>query len=676
LRVVTSLPFRVVEIEHSWIPLADGCRLAARLWLPEGAEREPVPALLEYIPYGKREGTRERDEPMHRYFAGHGYAAVRVDLRGSGDSEGILRDEYLEQELRDGVEVIDWIASRPWCTGAVGMIGKSWGGFNALQIAERRPPALGGVISVCASDDRYADDAHYMGGCLLLENFRWGATLFALAAHPPDPALLGERWRPLWLARLAAAEPFALRWLEHPLRDEYWRHGSVAEDRSRIVCPVFAVGGWADGYTNAVPRLVAGLAAPCRGLVGPWGHVYPHQGVPGPAIGFLQEALRFFDHCLRGERGASDDPAYRVWMQESVPPADAHPRRAGRWVAEAGWPSPNVKPWRLFLDEDGLVEATVGDGAPLRHRSRQATGLTAGVWCGFGSARDMPGDQREDDARSLCFDSPPLAGRLEILGSPVLSLSLAVDRPVAFVAARLTAVAPDGTSTLVTYGVRNLTHDDAHATIRPVVPGERRVVTLALNDVACAFPAGHRVRLALATSHWPVVWPSPEPVTLTLFAGAGWLELPVRPPRPEDAALRAFPEPEAAPAPAVVDLDSHRVERRVERNPETGEVVIVTEHDLVDGRPSMSRIPAIDLQVGYGVRERMRIRDDDPLAALAETEHVSVLGRGDWSVRVETRQRITASAESFRLEAELRACEGEREVFARRWDERVPRRGV
>ena len=285
MRTIDTLPRELREIEHCWIPLADGCRLAARLWLPADAERRPVPAILEYLPYGKREGTRERDEPMHRYFAGHGFAAVRVDLRGTGDSDGLLSDEYLEQELRDGVEVIEWIASRPWCNGAVGMIGKSWGGFNALQIAALRPPALRGVISVCASDDRYADDAHYKGGCLLVENFRWGAALFSLIAHPPDPLIVGPGWRERWIERLEHAVPFAARWLRHPLRDAYWRHGSVGEAPARIACPVYAVGGWADGYTNAVPRLVAALPDRCQGLVGPWGHLYPHEGRPGPAIG-------------------------------------------------------------------------------------------------------------------------------------------------------------------------------------------------------------------------------------------------------------------------------------------------------------------------------------------------------------------------------------------------------
>ena len=192
MKTLTTLPEDVREIEHVWIPMPDGCRLAARLWLPARAEAEPVPAILEYVPYRKRDGTRLRDEPMHRWFAGHGYAAVRVDVRGCGESDGLLLDEYTEREHHDGLEVLRWIAAQPWCDGAVGMMGKSWGGFNALQVAALRPPELKAVLTVCSTDDRYADDVHYMGGCLLLENFSWAAVLFTIAAQPPDPQLYGD----------------------------------------------------------------------------------------------------------------------------------------------------------------------------------------------------------------------------------------------------------------------------------------------------------------------------------------------------------------------------------------------------------------------------------------------------------------------------------------------------
>jgi putative CocE/NonD family hydrolase len=455
VRIVTELPRRVREIEHCWIPLADGCRLAARLWLPEDAEAAaPVPALLEYIPYRKRDFTRARDEPMHRYFAGHGYAAARVDLRGSGESDGVLADEYLALEQADALEVIAWLAAQPWCNGRVGMIGKSWGGINALQIAACRPPALGAVITVCSTDDRYADDAHYMGGCLLNENFSWGSMLFTLNALPPDPALVGARWSAMWRARLEATLPFAERWLRHPHRDAYWRHGSVCEDPARIACPVYAVAGWADGYSNAVPRLLARLTVPRKGLIGPWAHVYPHDGVPGPAIGFLQEALRWWDTWLRDvDTGIMDEPMYRVWMQESVPPRAFYDVRPGRWVAEETWPSPRIVPRRLALNLMGL-HPQAGAEVAIPWRSPQTTGLAAGDWCAFGSEGEVPTDQRDDAGGSLTFDGAPLAEGLEILGAPVLTLALAVDRPCALVAVRMNDVAPDGSSTRVTYGVR------------------------------------------------------------------------------------------------------------------------------------------------------------------------------------------------------------------------------
>lgn len=314
---------RIRLIPNQWIPLADGCRLAARIWLPDNAEARPVPAVLEYIPYRKSDATATRDAPIHAYFARHGYASVRVDLRGSGDSDGILEDEYLPGEQRDGLEVLRWLAAQPWCTGRVGMIGKSWGGFNALQIAAHRPPELAAVISVCSTDDRYADDVHYRGGCLLAwDMLSWGSTMLAYSARPPDPAVVGERWRAMWLDRLDRTPPLVPTWLAHQRRDDYWKQGSVCEEYDAIACPVYMVGGWQDGYRNAVLRLLAGYPGPCKGLIGPWGHTYPHDGAPGPAIGFLQEALRWWDHWLRdADNGIMAEPRLRLWVQEAVEPA-------------------------------------------------------------------------------------------------------------------------------------------------------------------------------------------------------------------------------------------------------------------------------------------------------------------------------------------------------------------
>jgi putative CocE/NonD family hydrolase len=272
------------EIENTWIRLADGTRLAARVWMPADALQSPVPAVLEYLPYRKSDGTALADLSRHPYFARHGYAAVRVDLRGTGDSEGLLRGEYLPQEQDDAIEVLAWLERQPWCTGDVGMIGYSWGGFNGLQIAARHPPQLRAVITVASTDDRYLDDCHYMGGCLLgSDMLKWAASMLTYALQPPDPRWAGSLWRDKWLERLEKAPELSRDWVAHQLRDDFWKHGSVSEDHDAIECPVMVVGGWADAYTNAVPRLLASLRVPRLGIIGPWGHMMPHEGVPGPA---------------------------------------------------------------------------------------------------------------------------------------------------------------------------------------------------------------------------------------------------------------------------------------------------------------------------------------------------------------------------------------------------------
>jgi putative CocE/NonD family hydrolase len=665
MRVLDRFPHGVREIEHTWIPLRDGTRLAARMWLPEGVTR--APAVVEYIPYGKRVGTRERDEAMHRWLAGHGYAAVRIDLRGSGESSGVLGDEYLPREQEDGVEAIAWLAAQPWCSGAVGLIGKSWGGFNALQIAALRPPALRAIVTVCSTDDRYADDVHYMGGCLLNDNLWWGAVFFQLCAQPPDPALVGESWRAMWRERLEAAEPHPLRWIRHPLRDAYWRQGSVCEDYGAIECPVYAVGGWADAYRNAIPRLLAGLSVPARGLIGPWGHVYPHESAHH-SIGFLQESLRWWDTWLRGEvRGMAAEPALRVWM-----PA-AGDRAAGRWVGEASWPSARIEPTPFFLSPGRLARRpdAASAGARLEIRSPQTTGGAAGGWL-VESARD----QVEDDAHSLCFDSDPLPEGFELLGAPALTLAFASDRPLALVAVRLCEVSPDGVSTRVTYGLRNLTHGDDQAEWKPLVPGRLQEVTVRLSDIAHAFAKGHRIRLAISTTYWPLAWPSPEPVTLSVRCDGCRLVLPLRPPDPRDASLPAFAPAESAHSEGWEPLEKSEVTRRRDVDPVSGDVVSEMRAGYgAAGHVALGRCEPIDLEGGDGTRIETRIHESDPLRARAAMSQRTELRRDGWQVAVETDVTIHSTKDEMRVEARLSATESSREIFVRRWDERVPREG-
>jgi putative CocE/NonD family hydrolase len=673
MKVIDQFPHNVHVIENCWIPMSDGCHLAARIWLPADAETIPAPAILEYIPYRKRDFTRARDEPMHYYFAGHGYAAVRVDLRGAGDSDGFLLDEYLQQEQDDALKVIRWIAEQSWCSGAVGMMGKSWGGFNSLQVAARRPPELKAIITVCSTDDRYLDDVHYMGGCLLNENLTWGSVLMTYNAYPPDPELVGERWRAMWRDRLEHAVFFPAVWVEHPRRDDYWKHGSVCENYGAITCPVYAVSGWADAYSNAIPRLLAGLKAPRKGLIGPWAHLYPHDGVPGPAIGFLQEALRWWDHWLKDtDTGIMAEPMLSVWMQESVPPKPFYKHRPGRWVAETQWPSPRITHQRHWLDVGRLTSAPTVK-IQLDFRSPQTTGLGAGEWCGFGAPGEAPLDQRGDDGCSLTFDSEPLQERIEILGAPVATLKVAADQPVALIAVRLNDVARGGASTRVTYGLLNLTHRDGHEQPEPLEPGKRYLIRVMMNDVAHAFAAGHKMRLAISTSYWPIAWPAPQPVTVSLFTSESFVDLPVRPPDLRDAALRLFEPPERAAA-ETTELRPAPLKRIVERDRATNETIYTVSSGRgdLDGA-KLTRIKAIGLEVGHTMLKHFRIGEEDPGLAQAEVIQKTRFRRGAWKTRVETRTRFSSSPDDFLLEAELTAYEDDELFFTRTWTRRIKR---
>lgn len=653
MHVRTDFPRAVRELEHVWVPLSDGNRLAARIWLPEDAEEDPVPAVLEYIPYRKADWTWNRDAPIHPYFAGHGYASVRVDLRGSGDSDGILYDEYLEQEQDDAVEVLRWLGEQPWCTGRVGMFGISWGGFNGLQVAARRPPELGAVISLMSTDDRYADDVHYIGGALLaIDMLPWASSMLVWNATPPDFANRAEDWRETWLSRLRETPPYAEAWIDHQRRDEFWQHGSVCEDFGAIECPVYAIGGWVDGYSDAVFRLLEGLSGPRKGLVGPWAHGFPHDALPGPQMGFLQECLRFWDRWLRGrENGIDEEPELRAWMQDSVRASAELPERPGRWVAEDGWPPTGREPQVFALRGDGRLGGEAGAAQALSILGSQLCGLDSGLWCPYGGAADQATDQRMDDGLSLSFTSEPLEADTEILGFPEARLVVAADRPLAVVCVRLCDVAPDGASTLVTRGVLNLTHRDSHLEPVQLEPGKRYEATVRLNAIAHRFPAGHRLRVAISPTYWPWLWPSPEPVTLTVVAGESSVALPVREPQESDERLVPFGEPEAAPPLEMVELEAGTASRRVERDFVTGEAVLTYEHG--GGR----RVLPSGVELADGTTETFTIREGDPLSARVRCEQWVEIARGEIQTRVETDSEMWSDAESFHVRNRVRATE-------------------
>jgi uncharacterized protein len=667
--VVRDFPHSVRVVENTWITLSDGTRLAAKIWLPEDAEQHPVPGVLEFLPYRKRDGTAARDQLLYPYLAGHGYAGVRVDLRGHGDSEGLPEDEYTPQEQADGAEVIAWIAEQPWCTGAVGMHGISWGGFNSLQIAALRPPALRAIITLCSTDDRYADDVHYKGGLVLgLDMLHWATYMLLANAEPPDPEMVGaDRWRDLWLGRIDASQPLAEIWLEHQRRDAYWKQGSVIEDHSAITAAVYAVGGWQDGYTNAIPRLLEGLSCPRKGLIGPWGHHWPQSATPLPAIGFLQESLRWWDHWLKGiDNGIMREPMLRAWVQDSVRPAPTHRERPGRFVSAEGWPPPTAAR-ALHLGERTLLDEP-GPEVEFEILGRQTCGLDGGAWCGEGETADDPDDQRAEDGMSLTFDSAPLERDLHVLGFPQVRLTLSSDQPLALVCVRLCEVFPDGASKLVTRQILNLCHGDSNEHPAPLVPGQAEQFAVELDAIGHVLAAGNRVRLAISPTYWPWAWPSPEPVTLTVVAGSGPLvELPEIDAGAGDSGT-PFGPPEISEALPMETLARGQTGRTIVRNVQTGR----TDMRFLWDSGGHAVYP-------HGMRELAEneavysITEGDPLSAEVACYQAIEYQRGDHHVRVEARGRMTCDRDSFLLEHRLFATEAGCEVRERTWSKRIPR---
>ena len=648
------------------ITLSDSTRLSTRLWKPIDALGDPVPVILEFLPYRKRDGTNARDALTHPYFAQRGYACARVDMRGNGDSHGLMADEYTQQELDDAVEVIRHLAAQDWCNGSIGMMGISWGGFNSLQVAAMTPPELKAVITLCSTVDRFADDIHYKGGCLLNENLGWGATMWSYSGRAPDPALRSD-WREMWLDRLEN-EPFLpAKWLRHQTRDEYWKHGSVCEDFSTITAKVLAIGGWGDAYKNTVSNIVENIDG-SKGIVGPWVHKYPHFATPEPRIGFLQEALRWWDKWLKGiETGVENDPDLRLYQMDGVRPQTWYTERAGRWVAQTPERDHHhpAEIRKYFLGDDGLTDEPATIDANVI--SPQDCGADSGEYCAIWLGPEMPGDQRRDDALSVIWDGNTLDSDLVITGAPEITLCVSSDKPVAQLAVRLNHIHPDGSSTRITYGILNLCHRDGHGKSKPLPINQSVNVTLNLDQCAYTVPAGHRVRVSISNAYWPLLWPSPEATRLQIHSGT--INLPLL--NEVAGSTVTFPPPEAADPWETTTIREDTNSRRQETDLNTG---IVHLH-IVDDFGKV-RDAGHGLINGSIAREHWQIHPNNPLSAKGSCHWTDELERKNIRLRTEARCEMWSDKDTFYLSAKIEAFENDQLIYQRDLNDEISRNGI
>ena len=643
----------VQRLAHVPIAARDGCVLSAAVFLPEG--EGAWPAIIDAVPYRKDDDFLWLDWDTYGNLASYGFACVRLDLRGTGSSEGVIADEYTVQELDDLEDAIAAVAGMPWCTGRVGMTGVSWGGFNCVQVAMRRPAALGAIAPIHWSHDRYNCDVHYVGGCLqVLQSVSWPGSMIVENALPPDPAVVGPAaFDRLWQLRLGETPQWPLSWLHRQRRDGYWKHGSLCENWGALACPVLAIGGWHDGYADACLAVLEHGGTPRSALIGPWGHARPNNGWPGPPVDHRALLAAFFARTLAEEPEPEPGPALTAFV------LDGQPRERFPTVVPGSWRAWSCLP-RATRTLD-LAELA-GPELPATWNGPQSVGAAMPWWGGGpGPPAGYGDDLRADDHGSLCFDAI-LPEAITIVGRPRLWATVSADRTVALLAVRLEHVRGDGSSSLITRGSLNLTQRASQEHPAPLEPGRPVEVEVELQATGVMLAAGDRLRVAIAGADWPIAWPPPLAVKLTVHAAT--LTLP-EPDPADEVALPPLPQP---------------VGRGVENPVRYREVAPPTWEDACDaGLRRIRSTSAWDADLPDAGRSAgseeltCEIRGDDPLSCRAVARHTALAQHGGVEASARSRLELTCSETRFRVEIDLAVDRDGERIFERAWVEDVPR---
>lgn len=664
--------------EDVFIPMEDGIRLAATIYMPEA--NGPWPAILEALPYRKDDITESYRPEYARLRDEGGYVVCRVDVRGTGSSEGVAEDEYPYQEQRDLCAVIAWLADQEWCSGSVGMYGTSYSGFNSIQVAMERPPALKAIIPIFATDDRYADDIHYFGGVLkALDVVDYPAYMTAMNALPPVPALAGSDWREKWEARVMANEPWVITWLEHQRFDAYWQHGSLRPDYDAIEAATMIVAGWADGYTNNSLRTMESLRCPKRLILGPWAHASVETSSPGPNIDLVAEHLRWWDRWLKGaDNGVDEEPEIVLFARRSTRPDPQLREVRGEWRFESSWPLERSRELPLQL-ETAFTPNSPDAAGPDRLEVRGDVGVTAWISCAGGLPWGQPDDQRPDEPYSLVYEWEPLAEELEILGQPRLNVTVAASAPIAYLSAKLCDVFEDGTSALITRGLLNLSHRDSREDPAPLEPGVPASVSMELEVTSWTFEPGHRIRLDLAGTDWPNAWSPPGPVTVTVDRRGSTIVLPtvegpgllterprLRPP-PERRAIAGKETRGKAESGEDESADGSGYRWQIERD------VLARETRAHIGNWGWTEANDVRPRFWEDYRGTVAVSTTDPGNAWSEAWNDFEMHWPEAIVASRSHQRVWSDAEAYHLDIRLELTENGEPKWTREWHRSFPR---
>ena len=516
-----------IEITEAKIKMSDGVFLAADIFWPADAnKKDRFPILLEYLPYRKNE-SRSRNYSLYSYFLEHDYLVVRVDMRGTGNSEGVtIPYEYSDIELNDGEEVIDWLSKQEWSSGSVGMFGISWGGFNSIQMAMRNPPALKAFVAIMATEYLYQEDVHYMDGIIVAgDSWMMSNDLYNALPGAPDFKMDEE-----WLKNRFNVEPSVYTYMEQQRDGEFWDRASARNKYNLIKVPGYHIGGWYDGYRNSLPRMLENVEAPTKAMIGPWDHDFPHNAALKPQVEWRAEAVRWFDHWMKNiDTGILEEPDFAIYIRDYHPPDDSIENISGFWRWEDSWPIKRIKNQTWYPKKNNSLSKVPGKKGSHFLKNIPSIGLEGGgptMWWG-----SIPPDQRPMDENSLVYDSEVLIEPIEILGRPIANLHVSADAKRANWVVRVSDIAPDGQVTQVAGAAFNGTHRNSSREPEDIIPGEKFLLNIELHFTSWIFNEGHRIRVAISNAQWPMLWPSSLPVNTSLeIGGEGtYINLPIMP---------------------------------------------------------------------------------------------------------------------------------------------------
>jgi putative CocE/NonD family hydrolase len=648
-----------VRLVKTSIPMPDGVPLAATLYMP--ADLKPgqrVPALLEYLPYRKDDDDAVTDYAHHAYFARHGYVGVRVDIRGFGNSGGVQPTrEYSAQEQADGERVIAWLARQRWSNGKVGMLGISWGGFNAIQLAMRRPPALKAILAIAATEELFKEDVHYMDGIMHVDEFEVAMDLDQGRSGAPNFPIDEDT-----LAKRMDRAPWSLDYFRHQRDGAFWRAPIGRLEDIQIPC--FLIAGLQDGYRNSIVRMLERVRAPVHAWVGPWNHDFPNESIYGPRVEWRDQAVRWFDHWLKGfDNGVERDPKVVVYEQHGHAPGAEPQDVPGEWRAES-WPPEGRKSVSWFLAPNHQLAPAPAAAATDHLRYVPSAGVEAGFWWG-----ELLGDQRPVDAYSLTYDSAPLGDNVTMLGRAHVRLFAAADAPLADWFVRLEDVGEDGRVTAITGAGLNGAQRLSAERPEPLVPGREYRLDLDLYLSSWVWARGHRIRLAVSNAQWPMLWPTPYPMTTALRLGGAdgsSLTLPVVPAAGRSPPPFAPPEPEEKP-PGITTTGDYAW-------PGTW----LFERDETTGRSTVTWRGAAALKFPWGSFDHheqlvYHVDDGDPADAAVEGDGESVETLPDRVLTYRGHLRFSSDAATFHYAYTRELLRDGSVVRTRSWREDIPR---